>query len=99
MSFIKGMAKDPRNVSIVRAMIDVGHALGLTVVAEGVEDEAAVHQLAALGCDEGQGWYYGRPMPAGDLRGWAQAYQERLAAATSPPGVDAGLPTRPMPLH
>lgn len=99
MSFIKGMAKDPRNVSIVRAMIDVGHALGLTVVAEGIEDEGAVHQLAALGCDEGQGWYYGRPMPAGDLRGWAQAYQERLAAAAHQPGTDTTLPTRPMPLH
>ncbi len=96
MAFVKGMQSDPRNVSLVRAMVDLGHALGMTVVAEGVENAALAQQLVTLGCDEGQGWCYGKPMPAAELVGWAAAYRERLAA------VQPGLlerPTRPAPLH
>jgi EAL domain-containing protein (putative c-di-GMP-specific phosphodiesterase class I) len=96
MVFVKGMQTDLRTESIVRALVEVGHEYGLTVVAEGVENAAVARRLAELGCDEGQGWHFGRPMPATDLGPWAQAYQQRLAAAQ--PGTPAA-PTRPAPLH
>jgi EAL domain-containing protein (putative c-di-GMP-specific phosphodiesterase class I) len=57
-----------RNVTIVRSAITMAHELGLTVVAEGVETEGVAQQLRDLGCDKGQGWFFGRPVPADDLR-------------------------------
>jgi EAL domain-containing protein (putative c-di-GMP-specific phosphodiesterase class I) len=48
-------------------MIELGHALGLQVVAEGIEDENALALLRELGCDVGQGYGIGRPVPAGQL--------------------------------
>ena len=46
----------------------LGHALGLTVTAEGVETATQARRLAALGCDLGQGWHFGRPVPVPKLR-------------------------------
>jgi EAL domain-containing protein (putative c-di-GMP-specific phosphodiesterase class I) len=57
---------------IVRSTIDLGHNLGLHVVAEGVENRATWEQLAALGCDTAQGYHLGRPMPATELERWLQ---------------------------
>ena len=56
-----------RDSELVRAMVDLGHALGLQVVAEGVEDDAALELLGLLGCDVGQGYGIGRPVPAAQL--------------------------------
>ena len=83
MVFVKGLQTDVRNESIVRALAEVGHEYGLTVVAEGVENGAVAQRLAELGCDEGQGWHFGKPMPAAELRRWAAAHRERQAAATA----------------
>jgi diguanylate cyclase len=55
---------------IVRSTIDLGHNLGLHVVAEGVENQATWEELAALGCDTAQGYHLGRPMPAAELEQW-----------------------------
>ena len=66
-SFVQTMASDPDDDAIVRSIIDLSKALGLRVVAEGVEDERTRIMLADAGCDLGQGWYYGRPMPAEEL--------------------------------
>ncbi|MEY3253706.1 MAG: hypothetical protein RL227_2679 [Pseudomonadota bacterium] len=81
MVFVKGMQTDRRIESIVKALADVGHQYGLSVVAEGVENAAVAQRLAELGCDEGQGWHFGKPMPAPELRAWAQARRERQADA------------------
>ena len=51
----------------MRAIIVMGHSLGLQVVAEGVEDEAQRQVLREVGCDQLQGYLIGRPMPAGEL--------------------------------
>jgi EAL domain-containing protein (putative c-di-GMP-specific phosphodiesterase class I) len=64
------MADDPDDEAIVRSTIDLSHALGLRVVAEGVEDDAVARLLADAGCDIAQGWRYGRPMPADGLTYW-----------------------------
>ncbi len=55
---------------IVRSTIDLAHNMGLAVVAEGVEDEAAFDQLRALGCDMAQGYWLTRPLGASDIPAW-----------------------------
>jgi diguanylate cyclase (GGDEF)-like protein len=66
-SFVAAMDADEGNRAIVAATIDLGHALGLRVVAEGIETAEAAAELRALGCDVGQGYGLGRPAPAGEL--------------------------------
>jgi EAL domain-containing protein (putative c-di-GMP-specific phosphodiesterase class I) len=61
-SFVLGMTTAPQDAVLVRTAIDLGHNLGLTVVAEGVEGAEQVHALRALGCDIAQGYHYARPM-------------------------------------
>ena len=80
MVFVKGIQTDRRNESIVRALAEVGHEYGLNVVAEGVENAALARRLAELGCDEGQGWHFAKPMPAEELRRWARAHRQRQVA-------------------
>jgi EAL domain-containing protein (putative c-di-GMP-specific phosphodiesterase class I) len=63
-SFVGSMTVDETQAVIVRSIIDLGHNLGLRVVAEGLEDEPTLRRLAALGCDLAQGYYLGRPAPA-----------------------------------
>lgn len=63
-SFVTMMTVDDEDASIVRAVIDLAHNLGLMVVAEGVEDEAVLKQLVSLGCDYAQGFYFAVPLPA-----------------------------------
>jgi diguanylate cyclase (GGDEF)-like protein len=69
-SFVLGMAADPDDAAVVRSIIDLARALGLRVVAEGVEDDTTRRLLLADGCEVAQGWYYARPMPADDLVAW-----------------------------
>lgn len=61
-SFIRNMSQADNGNSIVQTIISLGHCLGLTVIAEGVEDEHCHQQLQALACDHFQGYLYGRPM-------------------------------------
>jgi len=63
-SFILGVTGSDRGRDLVRAVIDLGHALRLRVVAEGVEDAATLDLLRDMGCDLVQGYYTGRPAPA-----------------------------------
>ncbi|MFG3681450.1 putative bifunctional diguanylate cyclase/phosphodiesterase [Micromonospora chalcea] len=74
-SFVLGMADDPDDAAIVRSMIELAGALGLRVVAEGVEDERTWRLLHAAGCDVAQGWFHARPMPAEDLVAWLSRYR------------------------
>jgi diguanylate cyclase (GGDEF)-like protein len=66
--FVRGIASDPDDAAITTAMIAMGHALGLEVVAEGVETEAQMALLRKQGCDEMQGYLFSRPVPAAGLR-------------------------------
>jgi diguanylate cyclase (GGDEF)-like protein/PAS domain S-box-containing protein len=75
-TFIMGMDNDEDAATIVRSMIDLGHHLGLDVVAEGVETEAIWNRLAALGCPVAQGYYLSRPAPAEQLRAWLESRRE-----------------------
>ena len=69
-SFVSGMAEDANDVVLVQSAVDLGHNLGLHVVAEGVEDEATQQALSAIGCDLVQGFHICRPVPATELDAW-----------------------------
>ncbi len=69
-SFVQGMITDLGDLAIVRAIIDLGHSLGLRVVAEGVEEEAARDALRTLRCDDLQGFLLSRPIPIEKLEAW-----------------------------
>ncbi len=66
-SFVKNILTSPRDYDIVDGMIKLSHNLGLTVTAEGMEDEATLNALAKMGCDTAQGYVIARPMPAVDM--------------------------------
>ncbi len=69
-SFVMNMEKDEDDAKIVRSTIDLAHNLGLSVVAEGVENQLIWDKLRELQCDEAQGYYMGKPMPAGEFGEW-----------------------------
>ena len=73
-TFVLTMDADRNDAMLVRGAIDLGHNLGLTVVAEGVESPAHVAALRQLGCDIAQGYHYGHPMPPGEMAGWLVAH-------------------------
>ena len=84
-SFIAAMADDAESGKIVSAVVGLGHSLGLVTVAEGIETEEIAGLLRKLGCDIGQGWFYGRPGPADKIAAFiddarAQRHAEAVAA-------------------
>ncbi|MBB2993191.1 diguanylate cyclase (GGDEF)-like protein [Mycolicibacterium iranicum] len=66
-NFIGSVTSDPRAAVVVRAIIELTHGLGMTVVAEGIEDVTTANWLRDSGCDIGQGFYFGKPIDAGDV--------------------------------
>ncbi|MCG5435470.1 EAL domain-containing protein, partial [Micromonospora foliorum] len=93
-SFVLGMAEDADDAAIVRSMIELAGALGLRVVAEGVEDERTWRMLHAAGCDAAQGWFYARPMPAEELVTWLARYRPVRPTGGHPQPDVARRPTR-----
>ena len=71
-TFVIGLADDANNEIIVRSTIDLGHNMGLVVVAEGVEDAATLDRLRALGCNMIQGFFISRPVAAADVERWVR---------------------------
>lgn len=69
-SFVSDMEEDAGDAAIIRAVMGLGKSLGIEVVAEGVETATQSSILTALGCDLGQGYYYGHPMPAELVQGF-----------------------------
>jgi EAL domain-containing protein (putative c-di-GMP-specific phosphodiesterase class I) len=69
-SFVIDLTADERGEVVVRSIVDLGHALGLQVVAEGVEDHAVGDKLRDLGCDLVQGYAYSRPLGAAAFEHW-----------------------------
>lgn len=70
-SFVLNMERDLDDTKIVRSTIDLGHNIGLRVVAEGVETKIVWELLARMGCDQAQGYYMSRPIPADEFAAWA----------------------------
>jgi diguanylate cyclase (GGDEF)-like protein len=80
-SFVSRMVDEPDDASIVRSIVDLGHALGLHVVAEGVEDEPTWTELCALGVDSAQGWLVSRGVPAAELTTWLEGHSATAEVA------------------
>ena len=71
-AFVTGLATDVTSAAIVRSTVELAHNLGLTVVAEGVEDEQALAVLRVQGCDLAQGFHLSRPLPGDEATAWMQ---------------------------
>jgi diguanylate cyclase (GGDEF)-like protein len=68
--FVHGVGRSPRDTALVRGLVNIGHSLGLEVVAEGVETREAWNVLGDWGCDLAQGFYVAGPRPADELVDW-----------------------------
>ncbi|HEV8672356.1 MAG TPA: EAL domain-containing protein [Candidatus Limnocylindria bacterium] len=79
-SFVTRINVDEHSAAIVRATAELGHALGLRVVAEGVEDARSLERLASISCDSAQGYHIARPMPAAAVAPWVAAWNGKVAA-------------------
>ncbi|MDT7515525.1 bifunctional diguanylate cyclase/phosphodiesterase [Rhodoferax mekongensis] len=79
-SFVMGMENDESDAKIVRSTIDLAHNLGLSVVAEGVENKAILDKLVELQCDEAQGYFMSKPIPLPDFIAWRAKHQASQAA-------------------
>jgi len=75
-SFVLDMLSNDNDSTIVRATIEFGHALGLSIVAEGVEDKQTSEELRRMGCDILQGYLISRPLDAATFLEWSEAWQE-----------------------
>ncbi len=82
-SFVRNLLTDPDDAAICRAVIAMGHSLGLTVVAEGLETASQRDFLLAEGCSQAQGNLFAAPMPAADVPAWL-ATRLPPAATTDP---------------
>lgn len=71
-SFIQDVLNESGDASLVRAIINMAHSLGLKVIAEGVEEEGQTHFLKNENCDYSQGYFYSRPMPEQDFIHWLE---------------------------
>src|SRR5438270_6321224 len=76
--FVADMIANPSSDAIVTSVIQLGHSLGLTLVAEGVEDAATLAALRAARCDFAQGYAIARPMPLADLEVWLAARRQSV---------------------
>ena len=95
--FVMGLTGSHRDPLIVRATIDLAHALEMKVTAEGVDDPMSLSLLRVMGCDTLQGYFISRPVPLPKLVRFLDSEKEHLSAATAPrswspwrPGVAAG---------
>jgi diguanylate cyclase (GGDEF)-like protein len=74
-SFVANMFNDPADQNIVEVIITLAHKFGLSVVAEGVEDQRTLRKLTEMGCDYAQGYYLSRPLPQEEFMDWLENYQ------------------------
>ena len=76
-SFVKDATTDTDDAALVMAIIALAHNLRLRVIAEGIETEEHLNLLRSLGCDEGQGYFFGRPAGGEVITAWAEQGNNR----------------------
>ena len=86
--FITDLESSPPDVAVVQSIIDLGHRLGMSVLAEGIESGSVADRLEELDCDDLQGYWIARPMVSGDVLSWAKEH----AASTEALGLEATAP-------
>ncbi|MGL5858204.1 MAG: putative bifunctional diguanylate cyclase/phosphodiesterase [Angustibacter sp.] len=82
--FISALAGSPDDTAVVTSIIELGHRLGLSIVAEGVENAATAAQLHELECDDLQGFWFARPMVAAEVLNWSHQHQATRLATPLP---------------
>jgi len=82
-AFVRQLRAEATDRTIVAATIGLGHALGMSVVTEGIEDAETWAVLRQLGCDVGQGYYFARPLPAADAEAWLRRAVEATERASA----------------
>ena len=98
ISLVRPIASNPAFRTIVSTTVDMAHQLGVRVIAEGVESEAVRSELQALGCEIGQGFLLGKPMPPGRFDDWLRERErvprprERSGQHDAQPGIGATVP-------
>jgi diguanylate cyclase (GGDEF)-like protein len=95
-SFVMAMIEDNSDALIVHSVVDLGHNLGLTIVAEGVETEQALVALKEFGCDVAQGYHLCRPIPAEAFDAWCA--ERRITPVHPAAGAHAPTPPAPAPI-
>ncbi|MFL6272081.1 MAG: EAL domain-containing protein [Actinomycetes bacterium] len=85
--FVAGLLSDQEDSAIVAAIINLAHTLGMAAVAEGVENAGQVRRLRELGCDFGQGYHFGRPLPPDDLTARHRLADRRVEAQAAAAGA------------
>ncbi len=80
-SFVHDLVKNPDSIAIIRAVTGLGLSFGMATTAEGVETQAQLDQMRAEGCTEVQGYFYGRPTPAGEIADVLEAFQKLFKEA------------------
>jgi diguanylate cyclase (GGDEF)-like protein len=81
--FVTDLEASPSDVAVVQSIIDLGHRLGMSVLAEGIETAEVADRLQDLQCDDLQGYWIARPMVAADVLGWAGRHADDDPASTS----------------
>lgn len=94
-SFVQGMLHDAGTAEVTQAIVHLGHALGMKVVAEGVETEQEEAMLRRQGCDEIQGYLYSRPLTPRDLAQWLKQGGGQVAAIPAAAGDALRIPVAP----
>ena len=87
-TFVQQIRQSERSVHIIKAALELARSIGLSTIAEGIEDHATGEELSKLGCSHAQGYYFGKPMPKNQVAAWLvkhQALQQTLAAASASP--------------
>ncbi|MGL5829552.1 MAG: putative bifunctional diguanylate cyclase/phosphodiesterase, partial [Angustibacter sp.] len=95
--FVKALTESPDDVAVVTSIIELGHRLGLSIVAEGVEDAATADRLADLQCDDLQGFYFARPLVADTILDWARDYELRRLDGRPPMDTTPPMQAIPVP--
>jgi EAL domain-containing protein (putative c-di-GMP-specific phosphodiesterase class I) len=80
-SFMQDIAGANPDTRIVKVLVEIAHAFGLTAVAEGVETAAALTHLIDLGCDAIQGWHFSKAMPHEQVAAWIREFNSRPLAS------------------
>jgi EAL domain-containing protein (putative c-di-GMP-specific phosphodiesterase class I) len=78
-SFVLNLLTDSDDAAIVGSTVGLSRQLGLSVIAEGIENRAIADLLITMGCEEGQGYFFGKPMPARELEGQFMVEPEAIA--------------------
>jgi diguanylate cyclase (GGDEF)-like protein/PAS domain S-box-containing protein len=85
-SFIAGLGKDPHAIAFVRAVVTLAHEIGLSVTAEGIETESQRRIVSELGCEYGQGYFFGRPVSVTEATAYLMSESTRIANAAAVSG-------------